>query len=161
MTPSRRTIALRTGGAVLVAGTLLALFLLGRVPAPPEAAGPTDPGARSAVIAALDAEIDSVLARFQVAPGSVRKRSHDLPAGGFTRTERYVTIPDSVVPVSVNAALNSAALRHGARAVASENLRMRTVTIHIELGGEVVHTVVLKLAPRDETPPGRRPPSAT
>ncbi len=161
MTSPRRALTLRIGGSVLVAGTVLALFLLGRNPAPPSAAPGSDPGVRDAAIAALDLEIDSVLAGFHIDPGTVRKRSHDLPVGGFTRTERFVTIPDSIVPVSVNAALNVAARRHNARAVASENLKLRTVTIHIELDGAVIHTVILRRAPRSETAPDRRPPPAT
>ena len=161
MTVPRRALALRIGGSVLVAGALLALFLLGRTPVPPTAAPAPDPAARKTLIAALDLEIDTVLAEFHIAAGSVRKRVLDLPDEGFTRTERLVTIPDSVAPVSVTAALNAAARRHQARAVASENLRLRTVTIHIELDGTVVHTVILRRAPRTEAPASRRPRPAT
>ncbi len=161
MTSPRSALATRVAGSVLVAGTLLTLFLLGRDPAPPSAAPASGPAVRNAAIAALDLEIDSVLAGFHIDPGAVRKRSHDLPDEGFTRTERFVSIPDSIVPVSVNAALNVAARRHHARAVASENLKLRTVTIHIELDGAVIHTVILRRALRGDAAPDRRPPPAT
>jgi hypothetical protein len=154
---SRSGLALRIAGSALVAGILLVLFLLGRDDQPPAGPAAPDPKERLATIARLDTGIDSVLAGFDVAPASVKKRSYEIAAEGFTRTERLVAIPDSVVPVSVNAALNAMALRSGARAVASENLRLHIVTIHLELDGRIVHTIILKKITR-KTPRGGRQP---
>jgi hypothetical protein len=148
MTPIRRDLALKIGGSALVAGALLALFLLGRDGGTPGPPPPPDPKSKMETIEQLDRGIDTVLAGFNIGLPSVRKRSYPIPDEGFFRTERVVTIPDTVVPVSVNAALNTMARRYNARAVASENPRLRTVTIHLELGGTVVHTIILKKAPR-------------
>jgi hypothetical protein len=167
MTGRHAGLVLKVGGSVLVAGIVAALFLLGR-PAGPPAGGDggqaTDPGARTdrtAAIALIDAQIDTVLGRFGVVPATVKKHSFSIPEENFTRTERLVPLPDSVAPVSVNAALNDMARRHGGRAVASENPRLGTVTIHIEVGGAVVHSVILKKIPRTPLPGGRQLRPAT
>ncbi len=157
----RSGLAIRIGGSVLLAGILLALFLLGRNDAPSPGLSAADPKARLARIAQLDREIDKVLAGFDIVAASVKKRSYEIPDEGFTRTERFVAIPDTIVPVTVNAALNSMARRYRARAVASENVRLHTVTIHLELDGAVVHTVILKRNPRNNTSGGRTPRVST
>ncbi len=148
---------MKLGGSVLVAGILLALFLYTSSERPTAIPPVTDPAERLATIARLDHGIDSVLALFGVASAGVKKQSYEIPGEGLTRTERLVSIPDTIVPVSVNAALNDLARRFNARAVASENLRLRLVTVHLELDGRIVHTVILRKAPRNSAHGGRRP----
>jgi len=166
MTPRRRGLLLKAGGSVLAAGLATILFLLSR-PAPLPTGpgngppGPATPEERKAAIALVDREIDSVLAAFGIDSAGVKKRSYEIPEENFTRTERFVPLPESVAPVSVNAALNDMARRYGGRAVAAENPRMGTVTIHLELSGVVVHTVILKKSPRNPAPGGRQPRPAT
>ena len=143
---------MKSGGAVILAGATLVVFLMERRRDPPPGPAPAPQPAEA--IARLDAGIDTVLSRFGMGPGAVKKRVIELPGGLFTRTERRAEVPDSVALVSVNAALNAMAGLHGARAVASEEPKFRTVTVHIELGGTVVHTIVLGQA-RSESRGGR------
>jgi hypothetical protein len=164
MTTPRASLFLKIGGSALVAGILVALFLLGRPggpPSNPDAPAPDTGRDRQAAIALLDRQIDTVLARFNVVPGSVTKRSFGVPEENFTRTERLVPLSDTVAPVSVNAAMNEMAHAHGGRAIASENPRLGTVTIHIEVDGVVVHTVILKKTARKPPQDGRQPRPAT
>ena len=128
---SRSGLAFRIGGSVLVAGILLALFLIGREVQPSTESSLPDPKETLAAIALLDRGIDAVLAGFDI------------------------------VPVDVNAALNATAHRYRARAVASENLRLHSVTIHLELDGAVVHTVILKSITRRKPSGGRVPRVST
>jgi len=151
---------LRVVVSFLLALGALVLFLVGRTP-PPVAGHP----GRSAVaeqgaVDRIDAGIDSVLASFGIPDRDIRKRAAEGEDNPIHRTERRVTIGPQVVPVAVNAALNVMAHRYGGRAVASENVRFRTVTIHLELGGTVVHTVILKSDPRS-APISERPPQTS
>jgi len=144
----------RTGPVIRVIASLLlalgalALFLLGR--GDPPAGGPPDGVDPGGIEAALDIDggIDSVLASFGIPDRDIRKRTRGPQEQKFPRTERRVTIGAEIVPVVLNAALNKMAHRYGGRAVASENVRFNTVTIHIELGGVVIHTVILNIGPR-------------
>jgi hypothetical protein len=157
---------LKAAGSVLAAGAAAALFLLSRptprgtdggaAPPSPEAA----PG-RPATVALLDRQIDTVLAGFGIGAGTVKKRAYAVPEENFTRTERIVPLSDTVAAVSVNAAMNAMARRHGGRAVAAENARLGTVTIHIELDGIVVHTVILRKMQGKPPPDGRQSRPAT
>lgn len=158
---------LKAGASLLAAGVLAAIFLVG----PPgggrgdadeasQAASPS-PVDRRRFAALLGPEIDSVLGAFGIDSVSVARRSRDAPGGDFTRTEWIVPLPDSVPTVSVNAALNAAARRRGGRAAASEDARFGTVTVHVEVAGSVVHTVILKRAPRRPGPDRRHARPAT
>jgi hypothetical protein len=166
MTRRRAGFFLKVGGSVLAAGTAAALFLLSRPPAPDTGGGATAPAPAGAVdrlaaIALLDRQIDTVLAHFGIAAGAAKKRSYAIPEEHFTRTERLVGLPDTIAPVSVNAAMNAMARRYGGRAVAAENARLGTVTIHVELDGIVVHTVILRKVPVKPARDGRQPRPAT
>jgi hypothetical protein len=166
MTSLRARFFLKVGGSVLAAGAAAALFLLSRPSVPGSTGGGAAPGPaaspdRQATIALVDRQIDSVLARFGIAADAVKKRSYTIPDENFTRTERLVPLPDTIAPVSVNAAMNELAKRHGGRAVAAENARLGTVTIHVELDGIVVHTIILRKSQGGPTPGGRQPRIAT
>lgn len=151
MTSFQRDLALRISAAVLLGAAALALFLLDRDPSAPGPENP--PGSRALVARHLDEGIDSVLAGFHIDTATVRKRDVALSEDGIARTERRVSVPPDVVPVMVNAALNDMARRFNARAVASENARYRTVTIHLEFAGVVYHTVIIRVDPRLKPPP--------
>jgi hypothetical protein len=152
---------IRVIASLLLALGALALFLLGR--ADPPAIGPGVAGPPGDIHAAdsSDVGIDSVLGTFGIPERAIRKRSAESGAPELPRTERRVTIGPGIVPVVVNAALNRLAHRYGARAVASENIRLNTVTIHIELAGAVIHTVILKIDPRAAPATPTPPQSAT
>jgi carboxylesterase type B len=123
MTSPRARFFLKVGGSVLAAGAAAALFLLSRPSAPGTdgraVPGTAAPPVRQETIALVDRQIDSVLARFGIAADAVKKRSYTIPDEKFTRTERLVALPDTIAPVSVNAAVNVLARRHGGRAVAA------------------------------------------
>lgn len=146
----RREYALRIAAALLLAATALALFLLDHGPGSPDTTSSAyDP---ATVITRLDGGIDSVLAAFRVDTSRIRKRDVSVNGDRFARTERYIRIPPDFAPAVVNAALNDMARKYGARAVASENLRARTVTIHIEFGEILVHTIIMRYETRRAQP---------
>lgn len=147
MTDPRTAAIIRIVASLLLALGALALFLAGPRDGP---AGGDEPPAAAGIRAAvsIDGGIDSVLASFGIPDRDIRKRSAGPGETGYTRTERRVRVGPDIVPVMVNAALSRMAHRYGARAVASENLRLNTVTIHLELGGAVIHTIILRVNPR-------------
>ena len=98
----------------------------------------------SASLPAIDQEVDSVLSRFGIEREWVRKRQVTVPDQDFIRTERRVAVPPDVVPAIMNVAFNSMAHRFGGRAVATENIKDNTVTIHIEVQKVIVQTIILK-----------------
>jgi hypothetical protein len=138
-------VALRLLASVLLAAAALTLFLLQRatLEKPPEV---RQRNVRE-MVAAIDREVDSVLTRFRVEPRMVRKTQVPIPNAEMSRTERRVSLPPDVVPVQVNQVLNAMARRYSGRAIASENIKENTVTIHIELEGYIVQTIILKPAP--------------
>ena len=95
----------------------------------------------------IDKEIDLVLDHFGIEKTWVRRKEINDPAGIFRRIERRVAIPASVIPALLNRELNSLAHRFRGRAVATENLKENSVTIHIILQQTVVQTLILKVNP--------------
>ncbi len=135
----------RIAVALLLAGAAATLFLMNRREAPPPAAVERDRGGINAQdVGALDRDVDTVLARFGIEQTWVRKREVAIPNTSWKRLERRVAIPVDVVPIQVNHALNTVAKRYHGRAVASENSKENTLTIHLELGGIILQTIILK-----------------
>jgi len=152
---------IRVVASLLLALGALALFLLGRGDPPPgEPPEGAEPRGLEAALA-IDGGIDSVLASFGIPGRDIRKRTMGPQGQKFPRTERRITIGPDIVPVVLNAALNRMAHRYGGRAVASENVRFNTVTIHLELGGVVIHTVILNSGPRAGHSAGGPPQTST
>ena len=104
----------------------------------------------------IDREIDSVLVRFGIDEASWKKHHVAIPNSGLYRIERRVLIQRDVVTVQLNQALKSMAERYGARAVASENLKENKVTMHVELDGYVIESIILKVIPESERSGGKR-----
>jgi len=152
---------LRVAASLLLALGALALFLLGRGSNPPEQTDNTLIDAGKDPALSINSAIDSVLTSFGIPERNIRIRTKMQDEDGFSRTERRVTIGPEIVPVMVNAALNKMAHLYGGRAVASENVRRNTVTIHLELGGMVIHTVILKMDPRASPGPTSPPQTST
>lgn len=140
-----RGIFLRLLVSVVLAGAALTLFLMHRATLvqPPEV---RQRNVRE-IVADLDREVDSVLVRFRIERRWIRKTQIPIPNAEISRTERKVSIPPDVLPVQVNQILNTMARKYSGRAIASENLKENTVTIHIELEGYIVQTVVLRPDP--------------
>jgi hypothetical protein len=153
-----RPIVVRTVISLLLGASALGLFLINRISllhpdrsaessSSREAKEPRGEGNRPALSPALgdlDREVDSVLVRFGIQASWVRKKTIAVPNAEFPRIERRVLLPNDIATVSMNAAFNTMAKRYNGRAVASENLKENYVTIHIEAGGSIVQTIILR-----------------
>jgi len=154
-----RPIVIRTVISLLLGASALGLFLLNRISLlHPDRSGQESSSSRDAkeprregnrpdlspALGELDREVDSVLVRFGIQASWVRKKSIAVPNAEFPRIERRVLLPNDIATVSMNAAFNTMAKRYNGRAVASENLRENYVTIHIEAGGSIVQTIILR-----------------
>jgi hypothetical protein len=105
-----------------------------------------EPGLPEA-FASIDREIDSVLHHLGIEPDQTRRKEIPVPHSEYPRIERRVLLPWDIAPVTVNAALNTMARRYRGRAIGSENMTEHTVTIHIEVEGLILETIVLKPSP--------------
>ncbi len=94
----------------------------------------------------IDRQVDTVLAHFGIAPEWIRKKSVQVAGSEFQRVERRVLIPMNVPPIQVNMAFNALARKYGGRAIGSENTKENTVTIHLDLNGTVLQSIILKPA---------------
>src|ERR1043166_6352627 len=94
-------------------------------------------------LAKVDREVDTVLVRFRIERNWITKRQVVVPNSSDVRIERRVMIPPTIPSVQMNIALNSMAQRFNGRAVATENLKENSVTIHIELEKRIVQTIIL------------------
>jgi hypothetical protein len=148
-----RGVLVRVVISVALAAGALTLFLLQRS----EVAPPPEVRVRNVreMVGAIDREVDTVLARFQLTGRAIRKSVVPIPNTDLGRTERRVLTPPGFVPVQLNQALNAMARRYAGRAVASENLKENMVTIHIELEGYIIETIVLRPDPSQRHEGGR------
>lgn len=137
-----RGVQVRAAVSILLALAALALFFWGR-PEKRELPGKLT-SALSERAAGIDREVDSVLAHFHIDPRDVSKRRIGIPNSDLVRIERRVLIPPGVLPVQMNVAFNAMARRRDARAIASENTKENTVTIHLEIDGWIVQTIILR-----------------
>ena len=138
-----KTIILRVIFSVLLAVAAVVLFILNRereVESPEELQKEFTLSSQ-----AIDQEIDGILGKFGIERDWVQKKDVKGDDARFKRVERRVLIPPSVVPALVNREMNLLAHRFQGRAVATENLKENTVTIHILLHQSVIQTVILKI----------------
>ncbi len=128
--------------SISLAGAALVLFLMNRS----TLEKPVEKRQRDVkeIVADVDHEVDTVLAHFQIEKKWIRKQQIPIPNSQINRTERRILIPTDLLPVQVNLMLNTMAKRYNGRAIASENLKENSVTIHIELEGYIVQTIILK-----------------
>ncbi|MBI1806311.1 MAG: hypothetical protein HYR76_04575 [Ignavibacteria bacterium] len=128
--------------SIALAGLALGLFFMSR---PKQAKLPErlqhDIGE---IVTGVDRDVDSVLARFHIEKSWIRKKQVPVPNSTISRTERQVLIPHDVLPVQMTLAFNTMARRFDGRAIASENMKENSITIHIELEGYIVQTIILK-----------------
>ena len=142
-----RPIVVRAVVSLLLGVTAAGLFFLNRLSlthaeAPPPASESRK--APPAVAGEIDREVDSVLVRFGIDQSWTRRKEIEVPNSQFVRIERRVLIPKDLATVVMNEAFNAMAKRFNGRAIASENLRENHVTIHIEVDGSVVETIILR-----------------
>ncbi len=147
--------------AVVLALAALALFLLphGRGTSPASSDEGEVQHVDREIAVRLDHDIDTVLTRFGIEQEWVRKREIPLPGREVSRWERRVAIPPDMIPSQMNLAFSSLAKRYHGRAVASENSKENSVTIHMELDGLILQTIILK--PNSQLQRTQRPGSRT
>jgi hypothetical protein len=158
-----RPIVVRAVISVLLGVAAAGLFFLNRMSltGPEEHREQTEPhpAPRGTVAGEIDREVDSVLVHFGIDASWSRKKEIEIPNSQFVRIERRVLIPKDLATVVMNEAFNAMAKRFNGRAIASENLRENHVTIHIEVDGSVVETIILR--PTANLRPGARNKSQT
>lgn len=144
--PNKNTIY-RITASILLAWIAVLLFILNReeTKSPEELQQEFVQSAQS-----IDKEIDGILEGFGVQKAWIRRREIAGSTEAFARIERRVLIPPTIVPVLINREFNLLAKRFRGRAVATENLKENTVTIHILLHQSVIQTIILKY--HTETP---------
>lgn len=135
---------LRIALTVLLAGAAVALFILNRRPEP---APPPDPQAEVRTLETLDRQVDDVLQAFGVEKDWVKRKEYVDSAKEFRRIERRVLVPPEIIPAAMNRELNILAHQYQGRAVATENMKENTVTIHLLVDGTIVQTIILKVHP--------------
>ena len=149
-----KSVAVRLVLIVALAAAALGMYFMSRTSSQqPEAPSKKEPAQAS--LSELDRQVDAVLSKFKIDKAWVRKTEIPIPNSSLRRIERRIGIPPDIAPVQVNVSLNDMAKRYNARAVASENTKENSVTIHIELDGYVVQTIVLKTNP-DLKPGGKK-----
>jgi hypothetical protein len=138
-----RGIVTRIVVSVLLAAAAVSLYVFSsQTTIPPPRAAECD---FASVLDSIDKQVDAVLASYGVEPSSVKRKEFVEPEERFVRVERRVLIPPTVIPATVNRDLNLLARQYRGRAVATENLRENSVTIHILVQENVVQTVILKV----------------
>jgi DNA-binding response OmpR family regulator len=138
-----KPIIFRIFASVLLAGAALGLYVMNQTTLTSPPVSPEEQLAKT--LAQIDREIDTVLTHFGIEPSWMKKQQVTVSNNVVIRTERRVMIPPDVLTVQVNATLNSMMRHYGGRAVATENLKENTVTIHLKLQDQIVQTVVLKV----------------
>jgi hypothetical protein len=133
--------------AVLAGATAILFYLNQKISAPQtQFAEETAAQGRDFVnrMIAIDREVDTLLTHFGIDQNLVLKKEIHLPDGPARRFERKVAIPPDLLPIRLNQAFNQMAARYHGRAIASENIKENIVTIHIEIDGVVIQTLILK-----------------
>ncbi|HTK82008.1 MAG TPA: hypothetical protein VL633_06930 [Bacteroidota bacterium] len=143
--PQQRTsLVIRLVLTVALAAAAFGMYLMSRTGSRQPEAPPPKQEPSQASLSELDREVDAVLSKFKVDRAWVHKAAIPIPNSSLKRIERRIVIPPDIAPVQMNVSLNDMAKRYNARAVASENTKENTVTIHIELDGFLVETIVLR-----------------
>jgi len=134
-----RRLWILAGLAVACLGLFLANRLFGVDPLPALA----PPREDSLTAAALNAHVDSVCIRFGLDPGAGRTRRVQGESGSPTRNERRFRVPPDFSTLEFNSALNTRLFPSGARVVATERTREKSVSMCIVKNGQTLLTVVL------------------
>ena len=123
----------------------LGLFLANRVLAPGRGADPALSREDSLTPWALNAHIDSVCVLFGLDPRSGRTRRGKEESGSPGHHERRFRVPPEFSTLEFNSALQTRLLPYGARVIATERTREKSVTMSIVRNGQTVLTVVLDI----------------
>jgi hypothetical protein len=121
----------------------LGLFLANRVLAPGRGADPVFPREDSLTALAVNAHIDSVCILFGLDPRSGRTRRAKEESGSPAHKERRFRVPPDFSTLEFNSTLQTRLLPSGARVIATEHTREKSVSMSIVTNGQTVLTVVL------------------
>jgi hypothetical protein len=94
--------------------------------------------------------VDTVLARYGITPDEVRTWQVQTPDKKFLRTERRVMVPPDFISVKFNHDLNQALDGTGARVVATERTKEKTVTVHIKSGSTIIESITFVVQRKQE-----------
>ncbi|GEM_PF-2037553 len=132
---------------ILLTGTVYGFHVMTRSVDPkPQVPEPVVAEPLAVNLPEIDATIDSILVKYGVNLKYVRKKKIAVQDSGFVRIERQVPIPPKVGTVLMTAEFHGMAQRYGGRAVASENLKENSTTVHLEAGKSIVQSLVLRFA---------------
>jgi len=123
----------------------LGLFLANRFVAPGPGAAPALPGEDPPTAAALNVHVDSVCVRFGLDPRAGRARRVQGEGGSPARNERRFRVPPDFSTLEFNSVLHARLLPSGARVVATERTREKSVILSIVKNGQTLLTVVLDI----------------
>jgi hypothetical protein len=123
----------------------LGLFLANRFIAPGRGADPALPRDDSLTAATLNAHVDSVCVLFGLDPRSGRSRRAKEEGGSPARNERRLRVPPDFSTLEFNSALQTRLLPSGARVIATERTKEKSVNMSIVRNGQTVLTVVLDI----------------
>jgi hypothetical protein len=130
--------------SVVLAAGAVGLFLLQRpkpVPEPPKTRSEhTD---WRASLPEIDREIDTILSHYGIEKSFCKKKQFPIPGAQISRIERKIELPIDIIPVQLNQVINAMVHNYDGRAIASENMREHLVTIHLEVNGYIVQTLIL------------------
>jgi hypothetical protein len=121
----------------------LGLFLANRFVRPGHGTAPALSRGASLTAAALNAQVDSVCVRFGLDPRAGRTRRVKGESGSPVRDERRFRVPSDFSVLEFNSALHTRLLPSGARVVATERTREKSVMMCIVKDEQTLLTVVL------------------
>jgi hypothetical protein len=130
--------------SVVLAAGAVGLFLLQKpkpVPEPPKTRSERTDWRAS--LPEIDREVDTILAHWGTDKRLCKKKQYPIPGAQISRTERKIELPIDIFPVQLNQELNAMVHKYDGRAIASENMREHLVTIHLEVNGYIVQTLIL------------------
>jgi hypothetical protein len=132
--------------SVVLAAGAVGLFLLQQpksLPAPPPPKVRTERSDWRTSLPDIDREIDTMLVHYGIEKSYCKKKLYPIPGSELSRTERKIEMPADILPVQLNQELNAMAHKYDGRAIASENMKEHIVTIHLEIDGYIIQTLVL------------------
>jgi len=121
----------------------LGLFLANRFIVPDRGADPVLPHDDSLTAAMLNVHVDSVCVLFGLDPRSGRTRRAKQESRSPARNERRFRVPPDFSTLEFNCALQTRLRPSGARVIAMERTREKTVSMSIVRNGQTLMTVVL------------------
>jgi hypothetical protein len=138
------SIIVRVVVSVVLAAGAVGLFLLQRPkPLPPQPKVRTERSDWRTSLPEIDRDIDTILSHYGIEKSFCKKKQYPIPGAQISRIERKIELPIDIIPVQLNQVLNAMVHNYDGRAIASENTREHLVTIHLEINGYIIQTLIL------------------